>query len=328
MKEQGRFLFFFVILTAAVGTAYTQTSGLQAGIRLYGEGKWRDAVVELRRVQAAQPSQRAEAQYWIFLAELAAGEYDAAIQDIEELERIDPRGPRGAEIPYHKGRVLYYLGRYDEAVVLLKSYADGIDEVSLEDGTRKAAALYWIGECLFSMGQLDRAFEVFTLVTDQYPQSVKFEAASYRIALINQKKVESELLTILKWSHEESLKTVEEYQRRERSYDQAIIAYQKRIAEMLKDSRLAELENANADYQKRLADAEARIAALQASLTVAEDTIIALRTNRPPQTTVPSAAPGSDQTLRLLSLKASALEVRNELMNQLNEQVPPGEGGE
>jgi len=78
--------------------------------------------------------------------------------------------------------------------------------------------------------------------------------------------VETELLSLLKWSHEESLKTMEEYQRRERSYDQALIAYQKRIADMLKNTRLADLENANAEYQKQLASAQERIKSLERRL--------------------------------------------------------------
>jgi TolA-binding protein len=337
MKKPPIFLLFLWMFTSILGldraVSQTRPSRLQSGIALYGEGKWPEAVIELRRAQAeaANTGQRAEALYWVSLAELAAGEYEAAVRDMDELVRVAPAGLRIEEIPYHKGRALYYLGRYDEAMVLLKAYIDTLDTPGFNlsgDSSRKSAALYWIGECLYALGHLDKAEEMFVLIVEQYPQSAKYEAASYRIALINQKKIEAELLSILKWSHEESLKTVEEYQRREHSYDQAIIAYQKRIAEMLKDTRLAELESANADYRRRLDEAEARIAALQASLTAAENTIIALRTNRPaPQT---SANPsGADQTLRILSLKASALEVRNELMNQLNEQeAVSGEGRE
>jgi tetratricopeptide (TPR) repeat protein len=314
MIKKEIFLFFLCISFALIGqatAAQTGDSRLRAGIDLYREGRWREAVVELRRVQAANPEQRAEALYWIALSELAAGEYEASIRDMEELRLIDPANPRAREIPYHTGRALYYLGRYDEAVVVLKNYAD------TEDATRKAAALYWIGECLYSLGQLDQAREIFTLITEQYPQSVKFEAASYRIALINQKKVEVELLTILKWSHEESLKIVEEYQRRERSYDQAIIAYQKRIAETLSDNRLTELETLNAEYQRQLSEAEARISQLEESRTSPEPP-------RPPHAASPPPAPVPEKTIRLLSLKASALELRNELQRVLNNLSPGG----
>jgi TolA-binding protein len=283
---------------------------LQGGIQLYGEGKWREAVIELRRAQAEASSveQRAEALYWISLAELSAGEYEASLRDMEELARIAPSSPRQAELPYHKGRACYYLGRYDEAVVLLKDYSDRVGE---GEDSRKSAALYWIGECLYALGQLDRARDVFILITEQYPQSAKFEASSYRIDLINQKKVEMELLALLKWSHEESLRTMEEYQRRERSYDQALIAYQKRIAEMLKDTRLADLENANANYRKQLAEAEDRIRVLEAGL--AEKS---------------AASPPSTETkAQLLDLKARALELRNELEKDTQALESGGNGG-
>ncbi|MDR2160340.1 MAG: tetratricopeptide repeat protein [Treponema sp.] len=206
---------------------------LREGIRLYGEGRWRDAAVELRRAQSesADPEQQAEALYWIALSELSAGDYEASLRDMDELARIHPAGPRRAELPYHRGRAYYYLGRYDEAVVILKDYADREGE-----GMRKSAALYWIGECLYALGRLDEARDLFTLITEQYPQSAKYEASTYRIDLINQKKIEIELLALLKWSHEESLRIMEEYQRRERSYDQALVAYQKRISDLLRDA--------------------------------------------------------------------------------------------
>jgi TolA-binding protein len=269
---------------------------LQGGIKLYGEGKWREAVIELRRAQAEalSPEERAEALYWIGLAELSAGEYEAALRDMDELNRAAPSSPRRAELPYHKGRAYYYLGRYDEAVVLLKDYADRVGE---GEDSRKSAALYWIGECLYALGQLDRARDIFILITEQYPQSAKFEASSYRIDLINQKKIEMELLALLKWSHEESLRTMEEYQRRERSYDQALIAYQKRIADMLKDTRLADLENANANYRKQLAEAEERIRGLEAGL--------AERSAASP--------PAADTAIQGFDLKNRALELRSEL---------------
>jgi tetratricopeptide (TPR) repeat protein len=208
---------------------------LREGIRLYGEGLWREAAVELRRAQAesANPEQEAEALYWIALAELSAGEYEASLRNMDELVRVYPASPRRAELPYHAGRAHYYLGRYDEAVIILKNYTDTVRE---GEGFRKSAALYWIGECLYALGQLDEARDIFTLITEQYPQSAKYEASTYRIDLINQKKIEAELLALLKWSHEESLRIMEEYQRRERSYDQALIAYQKRISDLLKDA--------------------------------------------------------------------------------------------
>jgi tetratricopeptide (TPR) repeat protein len=297
-------LFFLGIVLfpgpAATAQTQNQASRLQNGINLYGRGLWPEAVIELRRYQAetSDAAQRAEALYWIALAEMGAGEYEAAIRDMNDLDRIAPGNPRYMEIPYHRGRACYYLGRYDEALVILRDFADSLTFETSEDDARMPAALYWMGESLYSLGQLDAAQDIFMTIINEYPYSVKYEAASYRIALINQKKIEVELLSILKWTHEESLKTVEEYQRRERSYDQAIIAYQKRIADMLKEGRLSELEAANANYQRQLADAEARIVLLENRLGEQNG----------------QSPPSSAGSSRASSLKNSAQDVVNELL--------------
>jgi TolA-binding protein len=242
MKKKGLLLLFVVIMVFSVQPAFGQNfqSRLQNGIKLYGESRWREAAAELRRAEAEAPDaeQRGEALYWTGLAELSAFEFEACIKDFEELERISPGDKRVSQTAYHKGRALYYLGRYDEAIALLKKYAE-----QAGDENRKAAAFYWIGECLYSMGQFEAARDIFTLILEEYSSSAKYEAASYRVALINQKKIETELLALLKWSHEESLKTMEEYQRRERSYDQALIAYQKRIADLLKNTASADIKD-------------------------------------------------------------------------------------
>jgi TolA-binding protein len=283
-------------------------SAIQAGIDLYGQGKWADAVKALRPAAGAGSTGalRSEALFWLGLSELAMGDYEGALRDMEDLETSDPGNSRIPELGYHKGRVLFFLGSYDEAVVLLKSYADSIpglpETLSPQDSSRKSAALFWVGECLYSMGLLDRAGEIFLHITESYPTSAKYEAAFYRLALINQKKVETELLGLLKWSHEESLKTMEEYERRERSYDQALIAYQKRIADMLKDTRMAELELSNARYQEQLASAEERIKVLEE--TIRQNQAFSSRPSSPGE--------------RLNTLKSSALEIRDQLMKELN----------
>lgn len=226
---------------------FSQTAELQTGIDLYGAGRWNDAIATLRQVQGAASADgdKATALYWLSLAELAGADFEGALRDISALELMKDGGDWRREIPYHKGRTLFYLGRYDEALVLLKSYADQAPDAGSENSAWKSAALYWAGECLYALGHFDQAQDIFFIIVQQYPQSAKYEAASYRIALINQRKIEAELLDLLKLTHEESLKTIEEYQRRERAYDQAIIAYQKRIAALEASLREATAGSAN-----------------------------------------------------------------------------------
>jgi tetratricopeptide (TPR) repeat protein len=285
----------YICLTAlfvpALVYAQTRNARLERGIGLYGSSRWTEAIAELRlaRAEAESAEERAEALYWQSLAELSAGQYETSIKNLVELQKTDPLGRWAGELPYHLARNLYYLGRYDDAIVLLKTYSD-----TASDEGRKAAALYWIGESLYSMGRLEDAREIFTLVTGRYPRSVKFEAANYRIALINQKMIEAELLGLLRWSHEESLKTMEEYQRRERTYDQALTAYQKRIADLLQDQGKEELENVSAGLQRQLAEAREHIAGLEAQL---------------------GDAAVQDRKKRLEDLKNNVLELRNRILN-------------
>ena len=302
---RGGICFFLLVPAGGIfspSPASRPAAGLQRCIQFYGEGKWQEAVIELRRVQGTAPDreQEAEALYWISLAELSAGAYEASLTDMETLERIAGTGGRSGELPYHKGRVLYYLGRYDESIVLLKAYADGVGE---GNDSRKSASLYWIGECLFSLGQLDRAGEVFTLITEEYPRSVKFEAAKYRLALIKQKKIEAELLALLKLSHEESLKTTEEYKRRERTYDLALVAYQKRIAELARDGRPSDPGASESDYRNQLDEAEEQIRILREDLEAARGL------------TVPPAVPSSGEAkaLKLQDLKMEAEKLNDAL---------------
>ncbi len=91
-------------------------------------------------------------------------------------------------------------------------------------------AYFWVGESLYALGKLDQALSVFRKVLRDYPASFKAEAAQYRVSLIELGRKEAELAKLLKWSHENSLKTIEEFQRRERAYEQAIETYQKRLA--------------------------------------------------------------------------------------------------
>lgn len=279
-------------------------SRLNTGIHLYSQGRWSEAVLELRRLQAeaATKELRGEALFWISLSELGAGEYEAALRDMDTLAETDPYGFRSRELPYHRGRVLYQLGRYDDAIVFFKRYTDSIlpregEILSSTDTSRKVSAYYWTAECLYSMGQLDRAGDLFRFITEEYPGNPKYEASVYRLAMINQKKVEAELLSLLQWSHEESLKNMEEFRRKESAYDQALSAYQKRIADMLMDTRLQDLEDSNAYFRDQLLLAEERIRSLESSLR---------------ETSSGQGTTGaSDPVEKLRAMKTSALELEN-----------------
>ena len=303
-------VFTVLIFFSAVNFIFSQNSTLillQNGIELYGQGQWDETIHTLRPIaESTDKTVAAEALFWIALAEQSAGLYQNSLMNLDTLEKTDPESHRIGELNYHRGRALYSLGRFDEAIYFLVRYSDsfGIGLLSANDQVKKSAALYWIGEILFTMGQFERAADVFSYIVINYPLSTKFEASSNRLALIDQKKIETELLELLKWSHEESLRIMEEYQRRERAYDQAILSYQRRINDMLKDTRLSDLETANAQYRQQLAVAEDRIRSLENRLTEMAGISGSHRN-------------AENSPERLQSLRSSAEEVRDELMKAL-----------
>ena len=260
---------------ADYASAQTPMSRLSAGIELFRQGRLNEAILELRRLQAEAPSRevRAEALFWISMAQLFAGEFEQALHDMNTLEETDPGNRRVSQLPYHRGLALFHLGRYDQAIVFLMRYVDTIvpgpgGVLSPVDASRTAAALYWTGACLLSMGQLDRAADMVTHIIESFPASPKAAAASNRLALVNQRRVEAELLSLLRWSHEESLRNMEEFRRRERAYTQALLAYQRRIADMLRGTRLQDLEVETQRYRYQLRSAEDRIHYLERLITL------------------------------------------------------------
>ncbi|GAB1482814.1 tetratricopeptide repeat protein [Treponema sp.] len=314
IKKTSLLLLVFLVSLATVSAQDTSPS-LERGLKLYAEARWAEAVLELRRAAASSTldSDRTEALYWIALSQIAASEYAGAVQDLDSLISLNPSSQKAREAVYHKGRALFYLGRYDEAILSLKAYSD-----RAPDDASRAAAAYWVGECLYSMGRLDDARRAFSTIVDTYPSSAKYEASFYRIALINQKKIESELLLLLKWSHEESLKTIEEYQRRERSYEQAIVAYQKRIAQMLKDTRLADLEKNNAELLARIAELENQKLAAQSPATSAETKLVEAAPSQGIASAPTRTALDEERSTRLLSIKSKALKLKDQFVDQLD----------
>ncbi|GHV86687.1 hypothetical protein AGMMS50230_22950 [Spirochaetia bacterium] len=282
----------------------------KTGIGLYSEGRFTEAAAVLRLVEP-ESDLHPDALYWTALTGLSSGDYAAALTDMSKLETAYPQSRWTAELPYHRGRCLFYQGHYEEAIRSFKAHADSLDQNDLKRG----ASYYWMGEAAFALGQWNSAADLFSMVMEKYPSSVKYEAASYRVNLINQKKVESELLSILRWSNEESLKTLEEYQNREKAYDLAITAYQQKITEMLAQ------EGGGAEDMNQLAEARVRIAALESSLAEANTVLEELRgtgvevpVSRPPLT-------DTEKALRILELKAAVLELTNALNKKLGEEA-------
>ena len=228
------FLFFAQGLWAQQSGNSQFLAKFQEGSRSYNEMRMYEAAAQFRNAQEISKNANdwAQATYWVILTELALGDYGSAIRDMDELERTAPRSSFARDMVYHRARAYYNQGYFEDALLCFKRYNDSVAGSGNEAEDRKAAAFFWMGECLYSMGQFGEAEKFYSWVVAKYPNSPKYEISGYRIDLIKQKKIESELLSLLRWSHEESLRNSEENQRRIRTYENTLNAYQRRIAEL------------------------------------------------------------------------------------------------
>jgi TolA-binding protein len=281
MKRSVGFLLFLVFFSALAGVqsgfAQAPRTRLDQGITLYRAGQWTEAAQELRRAQRelTNPGQQAEALYWISLTEFSLGEYEIALRDLNEVQRVAPAGLRIDDIFLYKGRTLYYLKQYDEALVQFRTYGNILSyQTSPGAQAEKSVLAYWIGECYYALGRQDEAAAQFAQVVSSRPWSERHEAAAYRLALVRQGKTLAEVLDKLAGSYTDYLSSLEEYQR-------------------------------------LLTEAETRIQGLEASLSDVAKAAGAERGGAAPSV---SLSADSEQAIqRVRELKASAEQLRRDL---------------
>ena len=224
-------LFTLIILvsgpSAAVGQSQSGLDQIREGLALFKQGDFQQAIIIFRNIifDSAYSAYKPDAYFWISRSYMAINQLDDAERNLEFFLAGYPEHPDYPEAYYQKGRLLFRQGELESGIQLLQSFIN-----RYPDSPFLPNAYFWIGESLYLLGQLEEAAAVFNKMQMEYPKSFKVEAARYRLSLIEFKKREIELLKLLKWSHEESLKTVEEFQRREKSYEQAIAAYQRRLS--------------------------------------------------------------------------------------------------
>ncbi len=295
-----RFKIVLSILTAlSMGiAAYGQAAGetrITKGIGLFGEGRYSDALEIFNGVLAdpGASNQRADAMYWSSVSYMALGDNGNAQRSLDAFLKEYPRNAFYPDALYQRGRISYVTGDYEEGIRLFGSFLD-----KYPDHSFYSSALFWTGECLFSLGRLSEAESIFRTILKDHAGSVKYEAAGYKIALIRYKYRENELLTLLKWSHEESLRVIEEFQRREKAYEQALSVYQRRLSE----AGVQVPESAGEDSDESMS---ARIAALNARV---EELTRALEAG------VGSPSKGTES---LLTLKKEALDLMESYVDWL-----------
>ena len=153
---------------------------------------------------------------------------------------------------------------------------------------------------------------LFRTVVERFPNAAKAEAARYKSDLVQLYKRERELLALLKLSHREALKAIEEYQRREQTYEQAIAGYQRRLAGEGSDA-----ERRTVELEQKLAQADKELQSLRAQVQTLGNTPAAADVGTTGGDDGRAAARNTELITRLLAAKEDALALKAELVDRL-----------
>jgi len=307
-----------VLLFSQVSSGADQ---LKSGLILFKQEKYQEAIRSFRDVifNSEYPGSQGDAYYWTSRAYLAINMYEEAEKNLEYFLVTYPAHPLYPDALYQKGRLLYLQGDPESGIQVLESYV-----AEYPGSDYLGSAYFWLGECLFSLGHLEEAARVFNKVIEEFPTSVKLEASHYRLSLIEFKKREDELLQLLNWSHEEALKSVEEFLRREKAYEQAMNVYQRKLSgEAVGMDSVAGVDSAELERLKKENDAlKSKIAGLEAELAALSVEKGEEEAAEPP--TEPLAEEESNRE-KTLKLKGDALTLRETLLQTLAERTEQGQ---
>lgn len=268
------------------------SSDISDGIDLFRNGQYDKTIQFLHTFLQGSPNDKQKAAAYMLLAKsyIAVGTLDEAEKNLEYYIANYPHAADIQEALYQKGRLLFLQDDFEDCLQSLQGFLSAYPKSAFAP-----SAWFWIGESLYGLGRLDEAQAAYGKILTDFPSSVKVEAAQYKVSLIQLMQKEVELARLLKWSHEEFLKSTEDFQARERTYQQAIEAYQKRLA-----------GTGAADDQKTLADLRQALASKteEASNLAAQLAKAGTSTGTAPAASAP-AAPEADQLARLQRLLAA-----------------------
>ena len=200
---------------------------LRRGIEAYEGSAYADALGYLNAVlsEPQAGAYHADAGFWMGKTLLAAGVYPEATANIERaLSSPDLKAGNRIEAEYLKARLLLLQSEYEAAVEAFERFIATRGESGFVP-----YAYFWAAEALYELGRYDGAEKIFSYFIAQHPSHPKAEAASYRLSLIGFAKKEQELLKLLTWSHEETMRSIDEFGRRERELRDALDTYRARL---------------------------------------------------------------------------------------------------
>lgn len=296
----------------------------------FQENRYSQSLAEFRQLllDPQYSSLRGDAYFWIAKVLIAQERIQDAERNLNFFLNNFQENKNYPEGLYQRGRILYLKAEYESAVL---AFSDFIN--SNPSSPFVANAYYWTGEALFHLGQLDESEKMFSAVLEEFPTSFRVEAARYRLAVITMSRREQELLKLLQWTQEESIRTIEEFRKSEQEYEETIETYRRRMARNADEVYAEEirelidevsiLENEQTSLQQTIDSQQNEIRRLENQVRSLEQSLDAgLEENALEERVVFSADdPDIQATLDLIRLKENALVLKEELIQGLEAQI-------
>lgn len=187
--------------------------------------------------------------FWTAKTLLGLEDLEGAALELDQFLAFYPESRYFEEAHYLRGRIFFLSGQYETSLEYFLNFS-----LDFSNSPYAANSLYWIAESLFQLGQIERAQAAFQQIVRDYPESYKVEAARYRLSLIDLSAREQKLMELLRWSHEEFLRSNQESLESQLEYQEALEAYQRQIVDLTAQERL---------YRNQLAVLELKSRALE-----------------------------------------------------------------
>lgn len=249
-KTKFMFIALFLILASPIFSNQTATASYLEGCNAYAKGDWDSAVFLLERAITYTEYDNPDTAYMLITAKIYSGDENEALKDCENFLLNYPNSIYEERVQYTRGKILYNLGEYEQAIVVLSDFCHRSEDKGLYP-----SALFYIAESLFAAYKYDEAEKFYEQIITDYPDSDKTSAAQYRMETISQRSREEKLLYLLKQTGEEYLAAKEDYERQLKLYNSDAINTTR--------EKLVEAQMKNKSLEEQIADLERQIASLE-----------------------------------------------------------------
>ena len=291
-------LIFAVCLFCGAGSALFASDASSAAYleacKAFSRGEWESAELLLQKAVAYPQNNNADTNYMLITAEIYAEDNTRALKDTEAFLHNYPGSIYTPRVQYMRGKLLYSLGDYEKAIIVLSDFCHQYESSELYP-----SALFYIAESLYAGYKYDEAETLYERILTQYPDSDKVSASQFRMETIAQRSREEKLLYLLKQTGEEYLAAKEDYEKQLRLYNSEAINTTR--------ERLLDSQAKNQELEEQIRDLENQIAELKAEQQARSDQEQAIIVAAKKDDVFTETSP-TDEDIRLLKQKARLVQ--------------------